>query len=363
MKRQAVTVFGPPESDPNCAPAAVVVVEQSRENPHAAFLHVTGTGVCGNRERLPRNVRRRTERVADASDLVNMPRVGPVEVPWPVSAFALPWPFSEGVMRLLVAAAQKGAPEAVLHAAFRLYMSPRHTTPARHTVVSSLLGAQRSCSNAGGGFTVFGITVESPGLNYVVRTAVQHNTVLCLPRSVYFPDTNSFYDGFIRCIMGEAVHRIAARYAGTGPKWATIDGDATAACGTVALELANEIGLLELTPDRRNHMVTMLGPRSRFRGLTSSMQSCYSEDRQTGHNCIACPLKFDQKQALCDASYSDKPANVWARRASCDGELSVASLAATVPPCMAQFGTMRGLTYRRRQDVANAIKLVTASVH
>lgn len=359
MKRSAVTLFGPPDSDPGNATAAVVIMEQARDDPHAARLHVTGTTVCGNQEPLPRNVRRRTARVAQVASTINMPRTGPVEVPWPASAFALPWPHSKGVMRLLVSAAQNNP--AALRAAFRLYMSPRTTTPLRHTVVATLLQAKTSYKKDGG-LTICGISRESPGLNFVIRTARQHNAVLSLPHSLVVPDTTAFYDGFIRCIMQIAIDRIAARYAGTGPKWAPAPITATYTQSTTALDLATKIGLLDLTPDRQKQMVVMLGPRSRFRGLPSSMQSCYSELRRYGHNCMACPLKFEDRQRVCDAEYADKPADVWARQAACDGTLSVDSLAATVPPCVAQFNAIRDFTFRRRLDVANIIKIVTAPV-
>ena len=360
MKRRAVTVLGPPSADPSTGGVAVLV-EQSRTDPHAAQLHVTGTSVCCNNERLPRNVRQRNARVEAVAAAVHPPRTGPVEVPWPPSAFTSPWPYSEAVMRLLVAAAQSNGNQAALDAAFRLYMSPRTTTPLQRDVVCSLLGGNTSCDTAGG-FQISGIAHESPGLNFIVRTALRHCVVLALPHSVTVPQTVAFYDGFIRCIMREAASRIAARYAGTGPQWPAEEPRA-AVGGSGALLLANEIGLLKLTrEDRRRHVETMLGPKSRFRGLGQTMQPCYSENRQFGFNCVACPLTAAEKQTVCDAASDDKPAIVWARHAACSGKVSVASLAATVPPCVGQFAAMRDLTYRRRQDVANIIKVVSAEL-
>lgn len=358
MKRRAVVLTGPPTEDPNGCASAVAVVEQCAADPHAAYLHVTGTAVCCNRERLPRNLRRRVERIETVEAGLHRPMGGPVEVPWPSSAFKLAWPHSEPVMRLLFAAARNRlARKKLVGSAQKLYFSASTTTPRQMDVVATLLGGVAQLL-AGGGFRVASLDRESPGLNFIVRTALQHGTVLSLPKEVVITGGDSFYAAFVHFQMWSAVGRIEARYMGTGKPWPD-DAAHPPAQGGMAMELATQIGLLKLSSDRRRHMETMLLPQSNFRPLPAAMRGCFSDDRRLGVNCVACPLADDQKAVVCDAGNGDGPSDVWARHAACDGGITVDSLVGTVPPCIAPFGTMVHFGYRRRQDVANTVKLVT----
>ena len=364
-------VCGPAQGKPESANTVVVVVEATPD-PHVSFLHMTGTDLCCNREKLPRNPAKRKRRIADASGATQFnaePR--PSEIPWGTRAFANgstdPFPFNQAVRRLLFNVSRSpnagGALRAGVKSAMGIYFSANTTTPYRSEVLRHLLNAK---SVAGG---KNGLSFTSPAwtatMSYLVKNAVDLNVRLELPHRLTVPLTVACYAGVVEnmfYVTVREIHEFAVRADGPGWPSAFACKPSATKSGTAALDLANQIGLLQLVPDRRKHMETMLGPTSKFRGLTSTMQLCYSKDRQTGNNCVACPLTHDQKSSVCDAAYDDTPAAVWARQASCAGELSVKTLTDTVLPCVRPFGTAKRLKYRQRQDVANVIKVVSEAI-
>jgi hypothetical protein len=346
-KRCSVTtVTGEPLFSPEDA-ASVSLVEQLTADPRVSMLHVTGTAVCGPAVQL-RHTHKRRKLTEAALAVGSAGNGGPIEIPWPVTSFKDDFPWNQVVRRHCF---NGQVAKAVNH-----YFSAHTTTPPRTEVVRYLTGAVRSITRSD--VTTFESPRWTPALCFLIRFALTYNIKVRMPTEISFVVTDACYTALIGHMLQLSYDRIAAYAANDGgPGWPETFKPATTG-GTAARQIATESGLLStLSASRKSTMWNALQPGKKVYNMHKN--GCYTSNRDAGADCVQCPVPL-HKRRVCGAETGDTPAAVWANHAVASGQITVNSLVASVPPCMASFPYIKWPNDARRFDVTNTVNEVAA---